>query len=79
MQFLVLGLHFFRFYIFRGDGEDSVKDSFLEEFNKKKKEKAFHVLSFTIGSSINTVEHFSDKVVMVNDFEDEGSYTAFAI
>ena len=45
MQFLVLGLHFFRFYIFRGNGEDSVKDSFLEEVNKKKKEKAFHVLT----------------------------------
>ena len=78
MQFLVLGLHFFRFYIFRGNGEDSVKDSFLEEVNKKEKEKAFHVLTFTIGSSTNTVEHFFDKVVRVNDFEDEESYTAFA-
>ena len=73
------GTAFFCFYIFRGDGEDSVIDSFLEEVNKKKKEKAFHVLSFTIGSSTNTVEHFFDKVVRVNDFEDEGSYTAFAI
>ena len=58
MQFLVLALHFFR-----GDGEESVIDSFLEEVNKKKKENAFHVLSFTIDSSINTVEHFFDKVV----------------
>ena len=74
MQFLVLELHFFR-----GDGEESVIDSFLEEFNKKKKEKAFHVLSFTIGSSTNTVEQFFGKVVLVNDFEDEESYTAFAI
>ena len=56
-----------------------IKDSFLEEFNKKKKEKAFNVLSFTIGSSANTVEQFSDKVVRVNDFEDEGSYAAFEI
>ena len=65
--------------VFVTDGEDSVKDSFLEEFNKKKKEKAFRVLSFTIGSSTNTVEQFSDKVVRVNDFEDEGSYAAFEI
>ena len=73
MQFLVVGLHFFR-----GDGEESVIDSFLEEVNKKKKENAFHVLFFTIDSSINTVEHFFDKVVRVNDFEEEGSYAAFA-
>ena len=33
---------------------------------------------FTIGSSTNTVEHFFDKVVRVNDFEEEGSYAAFA-
>ena len=65
--------------VFVTDGEDRVKDSFLEEFNKKKKEKAFNVLSFMIGSSTNTVEQFSDKVVMVKDFEDEGSYAAFEI
>ena len=65
--------------VFVTDGEDRVKDSFLEEFNKKKKEKAFNVLSFIIGSSTNTVEQFSDKVVRVKDFEDEGSYAAFEI
>ncbi|MCM3743523.1 VWA domain-containing protein [Sporosarcina luteola] len=65
--------------VFVTDGEDSIKDSFLEEFNKKKKEKAFNVLSFIIGNSTNTVEQFSDKVVMVKDFEDEGSYAAFEI
>jgi hypothetical protein len=78
MQFLVLGLHFFRFYIFRGDVEDSVKDSFLEEVNKKKKEKAFHVLTLTIGSSTILWNNFS-IIVRVNDFEDEERYTAFAI
>ena len=51
--------------VFVTDGEDTLNDSFLEEFNKKKKEKAFHVLSFMIGSSTNTVEQFSDKVVKV--------------
>lgn len=65
--------------VFVTDGEDRIKDSFLEEFNKKKTEKAFNVLSFIIGSGTNTVEQFSDKVVMVKDFEDEGSYVAFEI
>ena len=49
--------------VFVTDGEDSLKDSFLVEFNKKKKEKNFNVLSLMLGSSINTVEQFSDKVV----------------
>lgn len=65
--------------VFVTDGEDRLEDSFLEEFNKKKKEKAFNVLSFILGSSTNTVELFSDKVVMIKDFEDEGSYAAFEI
>ncbi|MFC5591299.1 hypothetical protein ACFPRA_20660 [Sporosarcina soli] len=65
--------------VFVTDGEDRVSDSFLEEFNKKKIEKAFNVLSFILGSSINTVEPFSDKVVLVKDFEDEGSTAAFEI
>ena len=65
--------------VFVTDGEDRIKDSFLEEFNKKKREKDFNVLSFIIGSNTNTVGLFSDNVVMVKDFEDEGSYTAFEI
>ena len=65
--------------VFVTDGEDRVRDSFFKEFNKKKKEKAFNVLSFIIGSSTSTVEQFVDKVVMVKDFEDEGSYAAFEI
>ncbi|WP_252502785.1 VWA domain-containing protein [Sporosarcina sp. Marseille-Q4943] len=65
--------------VFVTDGEDEINDSFLEEFNKKKKEKAFNVLSFIVGSHVNTVESFSDKVVMMKDFEDESSYTAFEI
>jgi uncharacterized protein with von Willebrand factor type A (vWA) domain len=65
--------------VFVTDGEDRIRDSFLEEFNKKKKEKAFNVLSFIIGTSANTVEQFSDKIVMVEDFIDKGSYVAFEI
>ena len=65
--------------VFVADGEDTLTDTFLEEFTKKKKEKAFTVLSFILGTSTNTVEQFSDKVVMVKDFEDEGSYVVFEI
>lgn len=64
--------------VFVTDGEDKVKDSFLEEYNQKKKEKGFNVLSLVIGST-NSVTPFSDKVVQVNDFNDKGSLTAFEI
>ena len=65
--------------IFVTDGEDKIVDSFLDEFIKKKKEKCFNVLSFVVGTNANTVNQFSDKVVMLRDFEDEGSYAAFQI
>jgi len=65
--------------VFVTDGEDRLRDSFLEAFNKEKKEKAFKVLSLVIGRSTNTVTQFSDKVVQVKDFDDEGSFTAFEI
>ena len=65
--------------VFVTDGEDRVKTSFLKGFKKKKKEKDFNVLSLVIGSSINVVEQFSDKVVQVKDFDDDGSFTAFEI
>ena len=36
-------------------------------------------LSLVIGSSTNTVEQFSDKVVKIKDFDEKGSFTAFEI
>ncbi len=65
--------------VFVTDGEDLVKDSFLETFNKKKKEKEFNVLSLLIGNNTKTVERFSDKIVNIKDFDDAGSFTAFEI
>jgi len=65
--------------LFVTDGEDRLRDSFLEAFNKKKQREAFNVFSLVIGSSTNTVKQFSDKVVKVKDFDDEGSFTAFEI
>ena len=65
--------------VFVTDGEDRVSASFLEAFNRKKKEKNFKVLSLVIGCSIDTVEQFADKVIKVKDFDEEGSFTAFEI
>nr|WP_255551192.1 VWA domain-containing protein [Sporosarcina sp. E16_8] len=65
--------------VFVTDGEDTLSDSFLLAFNKKKKEKDFNVLSLVLGSSTKIVEQFSDRVVQVHDFENEGSFTAFEI
>ena len=66
--------------VFVTDGEDTVTASFLETFNRKKKEKNFNVLSFVLGGcSIDTVEQFADKVIKVKDFDEEGSFTAFEI
>ena len=65
--------------VFFTDGEDKMRDSFLEEFNKKKREMGFKVLSLLIGSNTNTVVMFSDNVVQVQDFDVEGSFTAFEI
>ncbi|PID14825.1 MULTISPECIES: VWA domain-containing protein [unclassified Sporosarcina] len=65
--------------IFVTDGEDRVKDSFLEAFNKKKRERESNVLSLVIGSSTKTVEQFSNKVVYIKNFDDAGSFTAFEI
>lgn len=65
--------------VFVTDGEDRVSASFLEAFNRKKKEKNFKVLSLVIGCSIDTVEQFADKVIKIKDFDEEGSFTAFEI
>lgn len=65
--------------VFVTDGEDTLNESFLLAFNKKKKEKDFNVLSLVLGSSTKVVEQFSDKVVQVYAFDDAGSFTAFEI
>nr|WP_246231723.1 VWA domain-containing protein [Sporosarcina jiandibaonis] len=65
--------------VFVTDGEDRVTDSFLEAFNKKKREKAFNVLSLVIGCNRSTVEQFTDRLIEVTDFDNEGSFTAFEV
>lgn len=63
--------------VFITDGEDCVETPLLEAFNQNKKEKKFNVLSLVLGNSTKTVEPFSDKVVCVEAFDDEGSFVAF--
>ncbi|MHA6260136.1 hypothetical protein ACXYMX_09490 [Sporosarcina sp. CAU 1771] len=65
--------------VFVTDGEDILKESFLEIFNKKKKEKNFNVLSLVLGSDTKLVEQFSDKIVQVEDFDDEKSFEIFEL
>ncbi|MBM7715375.1 uncharacterized protein with von Willebrand factor type A (vWA) domain [Bacillus thermophilus] len=65
--------------VFVTDGEARVSDEFLDKFNKSKKEKKFNVLSLVIGNPRKSVDAFSDKVVNIADFEDEGAFTAFEI
>ncbi|MET3574421.1 VWA domain-containing protein [Bhargavaea ullalensis] len=65
--------------LFVTDGEDRLTDSFLERFRREKKEKAFQVLSLLIGTNRETVETFTDRVVQVKDFDDEGGFIAFDV
>jgi len=65
--------------VFVTDGEDCVNSSFLETFNKKKVEKDFSVLTLVLGNGVSTIEPFSDKVIKIKSFEDEGSCAAFEI
>lgn len=65
--------------IFVTDGEDNVSGTFLNRFDEKKKEKKFNVLSLVIGGRDRTVKQFSDKVIRIKSFNDEGSFEAFEI
>ncbi|PID20436.1 hypothetical protein CSV61_14290 [Sporosarcina sp. P3] len=65
--------------IFVSDGEDEISDSFLTEFNEKKKQKEFNVLTLALGKDTKIAESFSDRVLHVTDFSDDGSFIAFEI
>lgn len=65
--------------IFITDGEDSLKDSFIKSFIRKKEKMDFNVLSLVLGNNAETVQHFSDEVILITDLNDEGSFKAFTI
>ncbi|MFC2947635.1 vWA domain-containing protein [Virgibacillus sediminis] len=65
--------------VFVTDGEAPISKEFLRYLDEQKEEKGFHVLTLLLGSSSKSVQAFSDKMVQVRDFTDEGSFTAFEI
>lgn len=65
--------------IFVTDGEDEVNEEFLAKFHEKKTEKEFNVLTLIVGNETTIAESFSDRVIHVTDFDDEGSFSAFEI
>lgn len=69
--------------IFITDGADKLDDNFIESFKAVKREKDFKVLSLVVekGERINTqtVQKFSDKVITIDDFNDEKAFGAFEI
>lgn len=65
--------------IFVSDGEDEISEEFLKEFNKTKKQKEFNVLTLMLGKDTAVAESFSDRVLHVTDFDEEGSFVAFEI
>lgn len=67
--------------IFITDGEASISRAFLERFNSEKEDLKFNVLSLAIGRGVRmgALESFSDKVINISDFDDEGSFEAFEI
>ncbi|WP_252503210.1 VWA domain-containing protein [Sporosarcina sp. Marseille-Q4943] len=65
--------------IFITDGEDSLKDSFIKSFIWKKEKMDFNVLSLVLGNNAETVQHFSDEVILITALNDEGSFKAFTI
>lgn len=65
--------------VFVTDGESNVSNRFLSSFEKQKQVKEFNVLSLLIGAHSDKVDKFSDRVIQINDFTDQGSFTAFEI
>ena len=61
------------------DGEGTLADSFLQAFNKTKRRKGFNVLSLVIGEGSDIITQFSDKVIKIKDFNEQGSYAAFKL
>lgn len=66
--------------IFVTDGDASLSDGFIRDWNEIKEKKDFRVLSLLLGSQQDrTVKRFSDSVVKAQDLEDKAVYQAFEI
>src|SRR5690625_649589 len=67
--------------IFVTDGEAGIGEAFLERLNVEKEKLKFNVLSLAIGrmARVGTLERFSDRVVRIDDFNEDGAFEAFEI
>ncbi|MFA8439192.1 hypothetical protein [Pueribacillus sp. YX66] len=67
--------------IFVTDGEAGIGEAFLERLNVEKEKLKFNVLSLAIGSmaQVNTLELFSDRVVKIKTFDEDGAFEAFEV
>lgn len=66
--------------IFVTDGISTVSENFLKQFQERKKEKRFQVLSLVLDSDdTNVVKKFSDKIIVAKNFSDEKTYEIFEI
>jgi len=57
--------------IFITDDSCHVSDEWLEEFNRKKKEANFNVISICIDAKSNVCEGFSNKTIMISDIKSD--------
>ncbi|MNB77493.1 hypothetical protein D3C75_241790 [compost metagenome] len=66
--------------VFVTDGEATLYEDFLTQWQEFKTKREVRVLSILLGNEkATTVNHFSDKVVKASSFEDEAVYQAFEI
>lgn len=67
--------------VFVTDGEAGIDEAFLERLNVEKEKLKFNVLSLAIGrmARVGTLERFSDRVVRINNFNEDGAFEAFEI
>lgn len=67
--------------VFVTDGESSINHKFVKEFNANKEKYQFSVVSLVIGrrGSVKDVESFSDRVIHIKSFNEDGAFEAFEI
>lgn len=65
--------------VFITDGEALISEHFLNDFIQDKEKLEFNVLSLALTSSTRTLQKFSDKVIEVDNFDDDGAFEAFEI
>lgn len=65
--------------IFITDGESSLSEDFVEQFNKTKRKNQTQILSIIIGERESDIKLVSDELVFVKDLNDSNAFKAFEI